>query len=212
MLILSLLSNPFQFIIFITALVVTVCVHEFMHAKVADMLGDPTPELAGRVTLDPRAHLDPLGSLLFLLVGFGWGKPVPFDPFNLKNPRKDAAIISVVGPLSNFIMAIVGAVVLRLLPILELSFLTSIGLTFFEWFVRLNITLGIFNLLPFAPLDGFKFVGGLLSERQAKEWYGLERYGMLFLLFFIFPFVGGRSMLELFVLPVVGIVTGVLLP
>ena len=90
---LSLFSNPEITIFRLIAIVIAVTVHEFAHAKVADHLGDPTAEAMGRVSLDPRAHLDQLGSLLFLLIGFGWGKPVPFDPYNLENPRRDAALI-----------------------------------------------------------------------------------------------------------------------
>src|SRR3989344_6599100 len=114
MFILQFLNNPVGVILFLLSVVIAVSVHEFMHAKTADKLGDPTPELAGRVTLDPRAHLDPLGSFLFLMVGFGWGKPVPFDPFNLDNPRRGAALISLAGPASNATMAISAAIILKL--------------------------------------------------------------------------------------------------
>ncbi|MFQ5452464.1 MAG: site-2 protease family protein [Candidatus Paceibacterota bacterium] len=205
-------SSPLDGVLFLLAIVITVSIHEYAHARAADELGDPTPEISGRLTLDPRAHLDPIGSLLFLLVGFGWGKPVPFDPFNLNNPRRDAAIISFAGPASNFVVALASAVLIRLLPLLEPSIVTFIGSVFLAWLIRVNIILGIFNLLPFAPLDGFKFVGGFMAEKQAPEWYALERYGIIFLLFFIFPFVGGRSMLEIFVIPVFSLIAGVLLP
>ncbi|OGK16748.1 hypothetical protein A3H80_01395 [Candidatus Roizmanbacteria bacterium RIFCSPLOWO2_02_FULL_37_19] len=224
MFILQFLNNPVGVILFLLSVVIAVSVHEFMHAKTADKLGDPTPELAGRVTLDPRAHLDPLGSFLFLMVGFGWGKPVPFDPFNLDNPRKDAALISLAGPMSNFVMALLGSIIIRLIILFELYKIDLIGSLLFhpttqfagsgflEIFVYINIVLGIFNLLPIAPLDGFKIVGGMLSEHSARQWYSLERYGILFLLFFIFPFAGGRSMLEVFVSPVIGFIINLFLP
>src|SRR3989338_2379326 len=110
-----LFQNPLSFIIFALLLLVVVSIHEFSHAYAADRLGDPTPKLSGRLTLNPLSHLDPLGTLLFLLVGFGWGKPVPFDPFNLRHPKKDAAIISFACPLSNLMMAVLASFILRLL-------------------------------------------------------------------------------------------------
>src|SRR3989338_4210818 len=110
----SLLSqNPVSFLIVAVLLIAAISVHEFSHAFMADHLGDPTPRLAGRLTLDPRSHLDPLGTLLLFFVGFGWGKPVPFDPFNLKDPKKDSAIISFAGPMSNLIMAILASIFIR---------------------------------------------------------------------------------------------------
>ncbi len=202
----SLLSNPLNAIIFVILLLVTIGVHEFAHAKVADELGDPTPRLMGRVTLNPVAHIDPLGLLLLFLVGFGWGKPVLFDPFNLKDPRRDAALISLAGPASNFAMAILAALIFRV----------SGGAGLVELiippFIYLNILLGIFNLLPISPLDGFKIVGGFLPESQAREWYQLERYGLIFLLFLILPLMGSRSMLELFVSPIIRFFYSLLLP
>ena len=211
MFILQFINNPVEVLLFLLAIVIAVTIHEFMHAKTADYLGDPTAELAGRVTLDPRAHLDPMGSFLFLLIGFGWGKPVPFDPFNLDNPRRDAALISFAGPMSNFVMALLGSILLRSIILFELSGLSIIGL-FLNHFIYINIVLGIFNMLPFAPLDGFKIVGGMLSESAARQWYSLERYGILFLLFFIFPFAGGRSMLELLIIPIIHLALSLFIP
>jgi len=208
----GLFSNPILFFAYIGILIVIVSIHEYAHAYTADRLGDPTPGLAGRLTLNPKAHLDPLGSLLFLLIGFGWGRPVPFDPYNLKDPRKDAALISFAGPASNLVMASVGSVILYLFNFNDASNISTIGYSIVMLFIRLNIVLGVFNLLPFAPLDGFKIVGGLLSEKQAQDWYGLERYGTIFLLFFILPFMGERSMLDIFISPVIAFLTGILIP
>jgi Zn-dependent protease len=202
----SLFSDPLETIFRLLAIVIAVTVHEFAHAKMADHLGDPTADALGRVSLDPRAHLDPLGSLLFLLIGFGWGKPVPFDPYNLENPRRDAALISFAGPASNIVMALVATVLVHIIGTESL-----VGVFLFT-FIAINVVLAIFNMLPIAPLDGFKIVGGLMSDDQAREWYSLERYGIIFLLFFIFPFVGGRSMLEMFVSPVITFVLSLLLP
>src|SRR3990167_5566939 len=99
-------GNPITALVFVIGLVVAISIHEAAHAFVAYRLGDPTAKLAGRLTLDPRSHLDPIGTLALLLVGFGWGKPTPFDPFNLRNVKRDSALISVAGAVSNFLMAI----------------------------------------------------------------------------------------------------------
>src|SRR3990167_6638057 len=122
-----LFSNPFLFFIYLIALLVAIAIHEFSHAFAADYLGDPTPRLAGRLKLNPLIHIDTLGLLFLLFFGFGWGKPVGFDPFNLKNPRRDAAIISLAGPISNFILAIILALSLRLLTLFKLSSLLTVG-------------------------------------------------------------------------------------
>lgn len=208
----TLINNPILFFSFLVSLVIVISVHEWAHAAVADYLGDPTPRLAGRLTLDPRSHLDPLGLLLLFIVGFGWGKPVPFDPFNLKNPKRDAALISFAGPLTNFIMALLGALIIRLFILFKLSFFTTIGGIFLVQFIYLNLILGVFNLLPFHPLDGFKIVGGFLSDEKAREWYSLERYGIIFLICFILPLFGDRSMLQIFMSPVIAFLTKVLIP
>lgn len=212
MLLSTLFQNPLSFIIFVGVLLITLSVHEYAHARAAEELGDPTARLMGRLTLNPLAHIDPIGSLMILLVGFGWGKPVPFDPYNLKNPRKDSAIISLVGPLSNFVMAIVGAVLLRVLMGVDAGILSSLAILVLPFFVQINLVLGLFNLLPFAPLDGFKVVAGIIPEDQAKEWYSLERYGMLFLLAFILPLMGNRSMLDIVLDPAVNYFYNLLVP
>ncbi|OGK25521.1 hypothetical protein A2954_04660 [Candidatus Roizmanbacteria bacterium RIFCSPLOWO2_01_FULL_37_12] len=196
-----LFSNPVLFFVYLIALLVAIAVHEFSHALAADYLGDPTPRLAGRLKLNPFVHIDGMGLLFLLFFGFGWGKPVSFDPFNLKNPRRDAAVISLAGPISNFILAIVLSLALSLT---SAHFLLAP-------MISLNIILGVFNLLPIHPLDGFKIVGGLLSDEKAREWYQLERYGIIFLLMLIFPF-GSSSMLDLIIRPVVSLILKFLIP
>lgn len=206
-----LFSNPLLFVVYIAALLVAIAVHEFSHAFVADYLGDPTPRLQGRLKLNPLVHIDQFGLLFLLFFGFGWGKPVQFDPYNLKNPRRDAALISIAGPISNFIMAIVLSLILRLFIILNQSFLYTISSFVIMPFISLNVILGVFNLLPIHPLDGFKIVGGILSEEKAKEWYQLERYGMIFLLMLIFP-LGRMSMLDIIIRPVISFILHSLIP
>lgn len=205
----SLLSDPFTLFAYIASLVLAITVHEFAHAYSADRLGDPTPRLQGRVTLNPLAHLDPLGTLMLFLVRFGWGKPVQFDPFNLRNPRRDSAIISLAGPVSNIILATIASLLLHskvfsgIYPIVTM-FLVSL--------ISINIVLAIFNLVPIHPLDGFKIVGGLLSSQKAKEWYSLERYGMIFLFLLVFPIFGSTSPIQLLISPPINFLLNLLLP
>ena len=136
-----------------------------------------------------------------LIAGFGWGRPVQFDPFNLKNPRRDAAIISFAGPLSNIILAVTLAIILQ---IIELPLLYP--------FIYLNVTLAVFNLIPVHPLDGFKIVGGFLSPEKAHEWYQLERYGFIFLLAMILPIHNGMSMISWLISPPVRFIMSLLVP
>ena len=208
----SLLSqNPLSFVIIAILLVAAIAVHEFSHAFAADRLGDPTPKLAGRLTLNPLAHLDPIGSLLLIVAGFGWGKPVPFDPFNLKNPKKDSAIISFAGPLSNLIMAILTSVLLRIVATVPFFLVSSFFAEILSTFIYFNVLLAIFNLIPIHPLDGFKVIGGLLPKKYYYEWMELERYGMIFLIFLIFPFFG-RSPIFTIISPIINFLVSILAP
>ncbi|MBI2405756.1 site-2 protease family protein [Candidatus Microgenomates bacterium] len=197
-------SDPTQLLLFIGALLTAITVHEFSHALLADRLGDPTPRLQGRLTLNPLAHLDPLGTLMLLLVHFGWGKPVQFDPFNLKDPRRDAALISFAGPASNFVLATFLGIVVRALP--ETLF-------YVLPFIQLNIILGVFNLLPVHPLDGGKVLIGLLEPQTARVWDRfLQRYGLFILLFLILPLFGGNSAVALFIVPIINLLLTIIVP
>jgi len=206
-----LFSNPLMFVFYLIDLILAITIHEFSHALVADFLGDPTPRLQKRLTLNPKAHLDPFGLLFLLFFGFGWGRPVEFDPFNLKNPRRDAAIISLAGPISNLILALIISLLLKLFIFFKIKILYTIGNLFFVPVIYLNVVLAVFNFLPVHPLDGFKIVGGILPEKQAKEWYELEKYGLIFLLMMFFP-LGKSSMIDLLIRPAVSFLTNLLLP
>lgn len=202
-----LFTNPFEFLIWIGALLVAITIHEFSHAYAADLLGDPTPRAQGRLTLNPLAHLDPLGTLLLIVARFGWGKPVQFDPYNLENPRRDAAIISFAGPLSNLILATLTATTLHFLPPTELSFNILIP------FVYLNIVLAIFNLIPVHPLDGGKILVGLLSEDKAEDVDRfLSQYGTILLIALILPLFAGGSLAGQIISPTVNFIFNLLLP
>ena len=207
----SLFSNPLYFVITFIALAIALTIHEFAHAWAADQLGDPTARLAGRLTLNPLVHFDTYGLMFLLFFGFGWGKPVSFDPYNLKNPHKDAALISLAGPASNLILALICSILLKLFIYFQLPVLSTIGLIFFPIIIIMNISLGIFNLLPIHPLDGFKIFGGILTEEKAREWYQLERYGIFFLILLFIPF-GKNSMIDTFLRPIVDLVLHFLIP
>lgn len=156
--------NLIDFLYFLVALIVTLTVHEASHAMVAYYLGDPTAKLKGRLTLNPIAHLDLFGSLIFLLTqSIGWGKPVPVNPGNFKNPVRDSALTSLAGPLSNFILAFI--VVLPWKYVGE--YMPRFLLTEFQYIFHVSIFLGIFNLFPFPPLDGSKVLGLFIP----KKWY-----------------------------------------
>jgi Zn-dependent protease len=178
-------TNPILTLIDISVIVAVITVHEFAHAKTADSLGDPTPRLEGRVTLDPRAHLDFWGSLMIVLVGFGWGRAVRFDPFNLKDVRKDTLKIALAGPVSNIIMALCASLIYKLL-LFQVPDINLYISEFFKIFIVMNVYLAVFNMLPIEPLDGFKVVWGLLPEDQAQKWQTLAPYGFILLIFLVF--------------------------
>ncbi len=205
-----LFSNPLIFVIYLMAILVAIAIHEFSHAWAADYLGDPTPRLQGRLKLNPLVHVDKVGILFLLFFGFGWGKPVQFDPYNLKEPRRDGAIISLAGPSSNFILAIILSLLLKLFIFLQLNFLIIIGSLIFIPMIKMNIILGVFNLLPIHPMDGFKIVAGILPEEKAHEWNQLQKYGMIFLILLIFP-IGGSSMLSNILQPIVEFISNLLI-
>jgi len=192
-------QSPLIFAIVLVALVISLSVHEFAHAWVSDKLGDPTARYLGRVTLNPRAHIDPLGMLFLVVAGFGWGKPVPFNPANLKFPKRDSALIALAGPASNFILAIITATILKFVNPGSLVGGALYLLVFY------NLMLGVFNLMPFHPLDGFKIVGGLLPNNLAIQWYQMQPYGIIILVAFIFT-----NSFQKVVLPVVDILTKML--
>lgn len=197
-----LLTNPIAGLIFIVGLVISVTIHEFAHAWAADHLGDPTPRYQGRVTLNPLAHLDPVGSIALLLTGFGWGRPVEFDPYNLENQLKDTALIALAGPLSNLLLAGLLSLVLRLevIPFAWLSIATL-------QIVVINVSLAIFNLLPIRPLDGSKIILAVLPREAAYEYESLmERMGIVLLIFIIFPWIGGASLASQIISPIINLV------
>lgn len=157
----------------VIALLVAITIHEATHAWVAFRLGDPTAKLNGRLTLNPLAHLDPLGSIMLLVAHFGWGKPVPIDWRNLKNPSTDNFLIAVAGPISNFILAFLLGFIFKVFP--NVPFISDL----LRNVVLINVALGIFNLLPIPPLDGSKIWHLILSD---ENYYVLEEMGRYLLI------------------------------
>lgn len=191
-------------IIWAIALLIAITIHEFSHALVSDKLGDPTAALAGRISLNPFKHLDPIGTLMLLFFRFGWGKPVPFDPFNLRHPKRDAALISLAGPTSNLILATLLSLAAKLsgLPLLALIAIPLI---------IMNVNLAIFNLLPVPPLDGAKILYGFLPRGWADEYNDfMKSYGTILLILLILP-IGGSSLAINLIMPIINLILNFLL-
>ena len=201
----TLFTNPLLFVVWIASLLIAITIHEFAHAYTADKLGDPTPRSQGRLTLNPLAHLDPLGTLMLLLFRFGWGRPVQFDPHNLDNPRQDAAKISIAGPISNLLLAFFASILIRFV-------IPEFFVPMFYPLVFLNVSLAIFNLVPVHPLDGGKIILGLLPRDLAYEWDQImSRYGIIILLLLILPIQGTSPIISL-IFPFVNLILSALLP
>jgi Zn-dependent protease len=171
-------------------LLIAFTIHELAHAVTADRLGDPTPRRMGRITLNPLAHLDPLGTILLLLAGFGWAKPVMVNPMNFRgNPRTGMAIVAAAGPISNLVMAALGALIVRF-GIVSLNELISGAFPspgfFLSVFIQINLILAFFNLIPIPPLDGSKILFAMLPAEWAYRLRPLEQYGFLFLMGIVF--------------------------
>ena len=186
----TLISEPLAFLdqsLFrVLAVLIGLCCHEWGHAYVAYRCGAPTAKEMGRLTLNPLRHLDPMGALLMFLAGFGWAKPVPVDPRYFKKPKQGMAITSLAGPFSNFVLAYLAAIGANVLAaVMTVRGETAgvfLAFQFCYLLVLLNIGLGVFNLIPFPPLDGSKVVAMFLPDRLYIRWMQLERYGMIILM------------------------------
>jgi len=180
--------DPLSLLFYFIIIVPSAIIHEYAHGWMADRLGDPTARYAGRLTIDPRAHIDMWGTILmplmlFVATGgrflFAYAKPVPYNPYNLKNQKWGPALVGAAGPAANFLLAAAFAVLLRALPNMAMT-------PFFGIIVYANILLMVFNLLPFPPLDGSKILYAFLPDSAYKVKHFLDRYGFFILLFFIF--------------------------
>lgn len=188
----TLFSSPIAFFISAIGLLLAITIHEFAHAFTADKLGDPTPRSQNRVSLNPLVHLDPLGTIMLLFFGFGWGKPVIFDPHNLRNIRKDTVLISLAGPTSNILLATILG-------------LTTTSTVFYP-LIYINLVLAIFNLVPVFPLDGEKILSGLLPRNLSFEYQNvMQKYGTLILIVLVLPVFGGSPITSL-ISPVINLI------
>jgi len=174
----------------IPGIVIGLALHEFAHAFVADRLGDPTPRYQGRLTLSPLPHIDPIGFIMILLLGFGWAKPVQINTSYFKNPRRDEILVSLAGPVTNLIIAIFFAIITRVLFASTL-FITmnvrtlSILYSMFDYAIWINIILFLFNLMPLPPLDGFHVLSNIIPFRYSRFIYMLQKYSTIILILFI---------------------------
>jgi len=184
-----------QIIPALPAVLLALTIHEYAHGLVADRLGDPTPRAAGRLTLNPLRHLDPLGTLMLLVAHIGWARPVPVDARNFDHPRTGMMWVSLAGPLANMAVALGFGLMLRMVPPETLIASWPLGsglLSFLLWGLFINLVLAAFNLLPVPPLDGSKVLQGLLPSRIADLYGSAGRAGPLLLLLVV---LAGRSLL-----------------
>jgi Zn-dependent protease len=177
-------------ILSIIILILSVILHEVSHGLMADRLGDPTARLSGRLTLNPLKHIDPVGSILVPLITslfgftFGWAKPVPYNPYNLKNRRQGEFLIALAGPASNLLIALIFGTIMRFT-----ATAANIGDPFFQvvtYIVIINIILAVFNLIPLPPLDGSKLLFSVLPNKYGHVRYILEAYAPIFVLIVVF--------------------------
>ena len=196
----------FEIVWSIPAVLIAITFHEYCHGRMAYRLGDPTAAEAGRLTLNPLAHLDPIGTLMLLLFRFGWAKPVPVNFNRLNNPKRGMIYVSLAGPIANIAIALIFAFMLRLSYYLigqitmtqNSSFFNILLTTLRGWLIFLqtgviiNLALAIFNLIPVPPLDGSKILLGLLPYSQAYKFAKLEAYGPIFLLILVLSGIIGK--------------------
>ena len=208
------IDNYQVLILLIPALVLSLCIHEFSHGIVAYYCGDDTAARYGRLTLNPLKHLDPIGSIMLLLVGFGYAKPVPVNPINLNNPRSDMIKIAAAGPISNLLLSFFGLLIFGIFQVLQQNMYISIDLDlfvvvrdFFNIFVVINVYLALFNLIPVYPLDGGQIFGNILSKYNPDIVYKMNLYGpkILFAVIMV-GLLSGVSIIGAFLQPVTSLI------
>lgn len=191
-------------LIFVPVILFSLTIHEYSHAYIANKLGDDTAKRLGRLTLNPLKHLDPIGTILLLLVHFGWAKPVPIDPRNFRDPKKDMLYVAIAGPISNIITAIISGILLKFI-IFDLATTGAFGaytvplIQFLVWMIFIGVVLAVFNMLPIPPLDGSRVLYGLLPDHLANSIKKIETYGIL-IVFGIILF-GGRTFSYILIYP-----------
>jgi len=203
-----------EFIILAPPLLLALTFHEFSHGFVAFSLGDPTAKNNGRLTMNPLRHLDPIGTIAFFFIKFGWAKPVPVNPLNFKNPRRDMLWVALAGPLSNIFLAIVCAILTKVVVLINSIVPHSLILgaileplyLMLRHSVWINLILAIFNFLPIPPLDGSRILSGILPEEMARAYGSIEQYGFIIILLLAFSGILGKL-----ILPIISFVEHLLL-
>ncbi len=202
-------------ILIIPPILLALTFHEFMHGWMANKLGDPTAKNMGRLTMNPLAHLDPIGTLMIIIVHFGWAKPVPVNPNNLRDPKKDMVLISVAGPAANIALAFVSGILLRslrggLFSSVPMNVLQPLyNMVYFS--LQINIALAFFNLIPIPPLDGSKILRGFLPYKydHIADW--LEQYGSFVLMgLIVFGMLTNVSIIGAFLSPFIRLFMSIL--
>jgi Zn-dependent protease len=190
-----------QTVLTIIAFLMALTFHEFCHALAATLLGDPTAKRLGRLTLNPLAHIDPLGMLLLILVGFGWAKPVPFDARYFTHPRLYSILVACAGPLANFVLAFLCLVILNHLPAGMISNFLQIS----AW---INVMLGVFNILPFPPLDGSHFISANLPSSLVEPYRRAEPFFLIALVLLLLVPAFNSALLNAIILTTAFLKTG----
>lgn len=192
----TLLEEPIVFFLWVVAIILALTFHEFSHAFAARLLGDRTAEDAGRLTLNPLKHIDWLGFILLILAGFGWAKPTPVNPYNLKYQRFGSALVAFAGPISNILLVVVVGTALAVVDRFTALSDSNLMVLFFIFLIQVNILLAVFNFIPIPPLDGSKVLYSFIENRRPDIVQFLERYGIWLLLALVF--FGGGTLQRIF--------------
>lgn len=187
----NLFKNPLQLFIAYPIFIMSLVLHELSHAYMADFLGDPTPRLTGRLSLNPLKHLDLWGTLLFIFCHFGWAKPVQVNDSYFKNPDRAMVSVALAGPLCNFLIAVFSVLTLKIVFFLTRDeLISSIAFNICFFGASVNILLAVFNLIPIPPLDGSRLVHYLLPARLKAKYYKFAQDYALFIMIFVFMYAG----------------------
>jgi len=188
-------TNDFLFwVLFaVPSILIASTVHEYFHAWSAFKLGDPTAKAEGRLTLNPLAHIDPIGAIMMVLFRFGWSKPVPINEYNFNNRRKGMALTALAGPVSNILLAALSGILYQFLSDYYLIAF------FLQVFATINISLAVFNIIPIPPLDGHKIVNWFLPKKWSYWWESLEKYSWILIILLLVPFSPLSSIISSFI-------------